>query len=55
MLLTLSPMSPLAAMSLPSNTNEKHFQKTTLEDMKYTKKIKHTFIFYYWSSFCLIN
>lgn len=30
MLLNLLPVSPLAAVSLPSNTNEKHFQTPTL-------------------------
>lgn len=39
----------------PSNTNEKHFQKPTLEDIKYMQQFKHIFIFYCWSSFCLIN
>ena len=50
MLLTLSPMSLLTAMSLPSNTDEAHFQKPTLEDIKYMKQFKHTFTFYRWSS-----
>lgn len=35
MLLNLLPVSLLAAVSLPSSTNEKHFQNSALEDKKF--------------------